>query len=236
MTVATHQAQRDSQIEGITYPNTNYGTADPLALGAIYAGGTKTLLYRSIGNFDVSSLSGATINSAKLVRYIANAAYGNFAAKLTRCTRPSTWTENGVTWLKWDGANNWSAPGGDLDDATPGVVNYTEPAATGPHEITGLAAYVTDALANRSGLVSIILRATDEAPTVSKWVTFRSKEYGTPAERWYLEVDYTLPPPIRPRRDILAPGQGASRPRAARRPTPGRRPTRPGRASKGRTP
>lgn len=203
MAVATFQADLDSYMQALYLPNGNHGSETGVFLDAVYGGGAKTWYRRAIGNFDVSSLSGAAINSAKLVRTIGSVTAGGFAAKLSRCTRPATVTESGVSWNNYDTAvNPWTAAGGDLDDVTPGVIDYTEASATGSHEITGLAGYVTDALDNRDGIVSIIMRMTNEAPGSTVQVGWWSKEYGTPASRWYLEVDYT--PPTENRRRVFA--------------------------------
>jgi len=179
----------DSYMEGITNPNVNYGSDTQIRLGASYVV-SKTTLHRGIGNFDVSALAGEPIVSAKMVRHIVAVTNGGFASKLSRCTRPATWTEAGVTWNKYDGVTNWTAGGGDFDDTgPPAKVDYTEPTAIGLHEIVGLESFVEDALANRGGIVSLILRATNEAPGATQKLAWYAKESGV-TYRWQLVVAY----------------------------------------------
>ncbi|MGH6999371.1 MAG: DNRLRE domain-containing protein [Phenylobacterium sp.] len=173
-------------------PTNNYGALVFLWLGANVSGGSKTENRRSILNFDVSSLAGATINSALLRRAIQSSTGGGFAATVYRCTRPADWVEAEATWNNYKSATAWTAAGGDYDASTPTPVGYTEPGATGQFDITGLAAFVTDALANRSGIVSVILRANDEAPTSTERTTAQSSETPeSPPAPPTLIVDYT---------------------------------------------
>lgn len=191
MATATFQASKDSQMEGITYPNNNYGGATILSTVVMYASGTKAFLFRPIVNFDVSSIAGHTINSAKLVAVATSTSGSGWTAKVSRCTRPATWTEMGVTWNKYDGSNAWTAGGGDFDDTTPAAVIFSDPGGAGSFDITGLVNHVTDAISNRSNIVSLILRLSDEDPGVNEGLGVKSREHADTADRWYLEVDYT---------------------------------------------
>ncbi len=189
MATLTVQADIDASMEQ-AQPDHNYGFQEGVGHRLQYAGEAKVSWRRAIGNFDVSALAGATINSAKLVREVSNIVNPGVEAKLSRCTRPSTWTEGGVTWNKWDGTTDWTTAGGDFDDpGPPGAITYTEPSSTGEHEILGLKAFVEDALDNRGGIVSIITRLWDEDPEVHTEYSWRSKEYGS--NIWRLVVDYT---------------------------------------------
>lgn len=183
----------DAWLDYLT-PDTNNGASAGMFNGVLYLGAAKTALHHAIGNFDVNHLRGRTINSAKLQRTIYQVTgSGGVGAKLSRCTRPATWTEGGCTWNKYDGTNAWTAGGGDVDDVTPTVVSYTEPTGTGVHEITGLAGHVTDALANRAGIVSLLTRLDNEAPATSQAFYFRTKEYDGD-DRWRIVIDYSGPP------------------------------------------
>lgn len=179
------------------FPDGNYGSTYGLYNDIMYTGEDKTLWRRTVGIFDVSSLSGATINSAKLVRTIGNVSSGGYAAILSRCTRPADVVEHQVTWNNYNTGNSWTSSGGDFDDTggggAPAKIDYTEASSTGTHEITGLVTFVTDALASRSGKMAIIIRMVDEDPGITRQVSWYSKEYGTEADRWYLEVDYDWP-------------------------------------------
>ena len=129
-------------------PNTNYGANPAITHQVTYDIGGKLAWYRSIGNFDVSVLAGATIVDAKLVREVYSISSPGSDAVILRCTRPSRWTEGGVTWNSYDGVNNWTNVGGDFDNDNPEPITYTEPLVAGTHEVPGLAVWVEDALAN----------------------------------------------------------------------------------------
>ena len=75
----------------------------------------------------------------------------------------------------------------DTDKAT-----FTFPSGTGEFAITGMKTLVEDAIANRSDILSVIIRfdaeGEDDGNDDYRW---RSSEYGTEAERWRLVVEYT---------------------------------------------
>ena len=169
-------------------PTANWGTHTEVYQGPLYVAGGKASLYRGIGNFDVSSIASKTIISAFLRRQLQNAEGAPYDIKISRCTRPSTWTETGVTWNKYDWTNNWTSGGGDFDDTTPAAVTFTE-TAPGNFDIPGLKNHVTDAIANRSNIVSLILRNVDENPGVTKLSLWYSSE-STIGTLWSLVVEW----------------------------------------------
>ena len=143
--------------------DTNRNVDAVLKIGTLGKG--ETFAVRTILEFDVSFIpTGATIDATKLRWYCSTAATITEASKVYRCTR-SNWVENQVTWNSYSAGNAWTAAGGDYDAVTPTPVAFNIAIATGWQEITGLAAFVTDALANRSGLVELILRIDDETAT-----------------------------------------------------------------------
>jgi len=207
MTIATIEAAIDSFIHGIA-TTANYGALEYVELGLRFSGaGVKLDWERAIANFDVSALAGATINSAKLVQDVTVATVEGAAdrsGKVKRCTRPADWVESEVTWLNYKAGTTWTDEGGDMDASTPTPVDFTIPTATGTWEITGLAGFVTDALANRAGTVSVILHLVSEGDDdLDRQTRWRSSEYATASERWRLVVDYT-PPAGGNRRRLLA--------------------------------
>jgi len=187
MAQITIVAEVDSFMDGAS-GNTNHGAETTIYNGEIYAGGSKVLQARPIGNFNVAALASATITDAQLERYLT-VGPATFAATLYRCTRTTSWTENGVTWNKYDGENNWTTGGGDYDGTTPTPIAYTEPVTNGWHTLTGLGPFVTDAISNRGGIVSIIMRADDENPETDKYVIFSSREQTS--NKWLLRINYT---------------------------------------------
>jgi hypothetical protein len=170
--------------------DTNYGAASAIAHGTLYEG-AKTNLDRPIANFDVSLVAARTINAAELHRSFAGGFGVSFGAKIFRCTRPTTWTELGVTWNKYDGTNSWTAGGGDYDSSTPTPIAFTEGAA---ETITGLKPFVDDAIANRGNILSIIIRADNEDPGIDAWISWHSKDTPSPIGIWFLLIDYAGAP------------------------------------------
>lgn len=198
MATDSFEAVADSYINKLLETD-NFGSDTFVRHGPIYGGGDKATLERGIVNFDVSSLAGATINSAKMVREIWSIANGGQGGQLSRCTRPAGWVESEVTWLEYSNGNAWTEAGGDFDDTgPPAKITYTEPASTGTHEVTGLKDFVEDALDNRSGIVSLITRLVDEIQSETTSYFWRSKEYGS--NIWRLVIDYTPVLPTSPGR------------------------------------
>ncbi len=180
-------ASADSIMDGIATPDTNFGTWGLGEVGAEYAGGSKSRLWRAIANFDVSALAGQAVQVAQLERYVETVGGGGFGAKIYRCTRPATWTESGVTWNKYDGVNAWTAAGGDFDSSVPAPVGYAEALVTGWHTVYGLEDVLADALANRGGTMSVIMKADDEAPSFTHVVRWKARDVANP---WLLRVTY----------------------------------------------
>src|SRR3989337_1107247 len=100
-------------------PLNNYGADSWLYFGVSFLGGTKLYRWRSIINFDLSGLIGRTLTDASLTAYSQIGAGGSVPATFYRLTPPGTVTEYGVTWNKYDGVNNWLAPGGDWHPPLP---------------------------------------------------------------------------------------------------------------------
>jgi hypothetical protein len=170
-----------------TQPDLNFGANVSESLGVNYFGAGKTILDRPIANFDVSALAALTINAAQLEIQLVLSGTGGWLAHIERCTRPAAWTELGVTWNKYDGATAWTTAGGDYDTVTPGEVNFNVPAQSGLLVITGLKAYVDDAIALRSNILSLILKADNENPGVAQQATWNSRDASS--KGWLLRVD-----------------------------------------------
>ena len=227
---------RDSKMQGIPEfaQQLNYGSVTTLRHVVLYSGDTKTTWERTIVDFAVSGLAGATIIAAKLVREITSVVSGaGPEAKLSRCTRAGNWVESQVTWLIYSSGNDWTSAGGDFDDiGPPAALTYNEPTATGPHAIEGLLPFVEDALESWGGIVSLITRLSDEIPDVDTGAAWFAQ--GHP-QSWRLVVEYAPPGPGRrttPTRTPVGPSRRPhppasvagrvvpSRPQAPRRRTP----------------
>jgi hypothetical protein len=178
----------DSHLDGnpVGDQSVNYGTEQLVTCGVEHPG-AKSNLRRAIMNFDVNPLAGRTISAASLWRYVTQIDGSSQVIRVSRCTRPSTWTETGVTWAKYDGSNNWTTGGGDFDDATPASFTYTEDTFLW-RELTGFKALIDDAIASRGGIVSIILRNTDENPGVTRFAGWNGKN--ATVNNPYLLVDH----------------------------------------------
>lgn len=189
MTVAQFGPTKDSRMQQDA-PTVNYGASGSVEEELTFIGGVKTTWGRAILAFDVSSIpAAATINSAKLIREV-DTIFGAGNCWVTRITR-ADWTETGVSWNDYKGGTPWTVAGGDLDTATPAQVGFAEPAATGSHQVTGLLAFVTDAIANRANIVTFVTRMQDEgASGPNRGAAWHSKEGVTDP---ILEVDYTPP-------------------------------------------
>ncbi len=215
----TISATKDSLMNAVS-PDTNYGANPSVAMGVLILGGGKTQLNRAIGYFDISGLpANAFVQSAKMRRSLTFVDPTGHACTIYRCTRPAQWTESGVTWNKYDGVSAWTAAGGDYDASTPPPISYHEPLASGAHEIPGVGGFVQDAIALRGGVVSVIMKNDNEAPSASQRSTWQA------GASWQLVIDYEALALGGPERVSL----GSRRPRAARRATAAPSPRRPAR-------
>ncbi len=240
MTVTNFGPAADSHIEGVFDQNANSGAATQITMGIVDSGG-KTFWWRLMFAFDVSSLGPVTVTSAKLKLNTGAGAGGTYGSKLVRIVR--TWIEDEATWLEYATGDSWTTAGAnhdgdDKDTGTPPQVSWSTPTTGGDFEITGLGAFVQDAIDNRSGIVSMLLHLDDENPGETRTLTVRAKEHSIPTLRPVLEViDTTVPPPTltpstltgrrgtigpdgrRGQRTVVTPGPlRPRRPRQARRP------------------
>lgn len=211
----TALAAKDSYMTGVpvSHKDNNYGGQTVVIVGVAFSGEDKSHLRRSIVNFDVSALAGRTINSAKLVRDVFNSS-GDTTIRVSRCTRPDDWVENEVTWNEYSDGNAWTSGGGDFDDTgPPAAIDAAETSGTGWLTITGLEDFVDDAIDNRDGIVSLILRITDEAPDEAQQRQWRSMNHGL--HIWRLIVDHDGDPVdnVRriERRELRGAGRGVLR-------------------------
>lgn len=116
----------------------NYGTNANLQVGE---NNSSVSVARSLIKFDVSSLAGITITSAKLRLYNTGVDTTDNARTMYVNRMVRAWTELGVTWNKYDGTNNWTTAGGmtnasDVELSPIGSVSVTNPPTAGWTEIT----------------------------------------------------------------------------------------------------
>ncbi len=175
-------------------PNTNYGTNNTLQAGTdnTLLGDTVT---RFLVGFDVSSIqSGSVINSATLTFKLtgAGARPGPTIFTASRVTRE--WTHSGSTWNKYDGTNNWTTPGGDYTATGAVTASVGAPVAGSTAVWTGLEDLVSDAIENRSGLLSLIITGPEDVGYDAFLVAHSGHSTVTAANRPKLEIDYTTYP------------------------------------------
>jgi len=144
---------------------------------------------RIIIRFDLSTLpAGSTITNAVLYLYCYNSG-GTITMDVHRVNHgtpnyETDWTEAGVTWLTYDGTNNWGTAGGNFNTTPTDSITIT---GTGwwSWDVTS----DCDELATRSW----IFNDPDSHNIVD---SFYSKEYTDDTSlRPYLEVTYTTAPP-----------------------------------------
>lgn len=170
----------------VSYPDTNFGydaTSDIL-----YSWTAKTYAFRTILVVDLSTLIGEIVESTSELYLRASSVLATTPATIYRITQAGV-TEDGASWNKYDGVNNWATAGGDY--STPSVP-FTYPAAAGDISITGaaLAALIQDALDSRSGILRMIARVDTEA-TADRGGGILTEDYANPAMWPRLTVVYT---------------------------------------------
>jgi hypothetical protein len=159
-------------------------------LGVNYAGGSKSFVRRPLGAFDVFGAAasgrpltaGDTVTAADLLLEAWSfLGPGGFAARVERITR-ADWDYTTANWNRYRTGANWTAAGGDVG-TPPAALAFSSPVAPGPQVVAGMLAFVTDAVANRNGRVTVRLKQDNEAPPASQWCSF----------------DAALASPLRPR-------------------------------------
>ncbi len=178
---------KDSSIRDDN-PDINYGSNELMNVGFDDADKNDPV-YRALLEFDISDLVGEAIDAASELKVFVYTIDGGQAFTCHRFTKVIV--EGEVTWNKNHATSNWASPGGDFAAPT---VAFTGPSSTGYQVIltgSGLAAFLQDAIDNRSGIVYMILKADDEA-TQNEW-SFRAKEYLGGGQEAKLTVVYDVP-------------------------------------------
>jgi len=149
---------------------------------------------RSLLRFDFGALpAGSSLGAANLVLTVSNPYGGNPNAESMNVHRlTQSWTEGGVTWNRYDGANTWATAGGDYDAAV--RATSTANAGTGQAVTWDVTTLAQEWAANthpNHGLIVINSGATNG-------FHFASKESGNVTYRPYLATTITTPtaPPV----------------------------------------
>jgi autotransporter-associated beta strand protein len=131
---------------------------------------------------------GATLNSASLTLFATELYGGNPNAETMSVYRlTQAWTEAGVGWNKYDGANAWAAAGGDYA-GTVYASSSANPASGQPisWDVTALAQEWANGIYVNNGL--LIINSGN-----SNGLHFGSKEHGNAALRPYMTATVTTP-------------------------------------------
>jgi hypothetical protein len=129
--------------------------------------------------------AGTIVNAAELLQTIETLMLPAFTVKLDRVTR-ADWDYLTATWNQYKSGSNWTSAGGDVDATVPGELSYTSPGGFGPFAIAGLGPYVSDAIANRGGLVLLRMNHATENSGITQFHTCSTSATGRPR----LRVDY----------------------------------------------
>lgn len=173
-------------------PDQNFGSATNMQVHKnVTEAWGRVLLTR----FDFSAVDqGATIESANLGLYC----YNDQASGVTLYARHlesvgNAFTEGGVTFNEYDGSNSWDSGAFSAADWT--EVNQATDVSTGSSHwfIWDITDMIQHALDNHSGIIELAI-ATDQA-SGNYWY-FYTKEYGTEAQRPYLDITYSGGEPV----------------------------------------
>jgi len=206
-------------------------------VGIYYAGPSKALLRRALATFDLLGAAEdgrplraadiPNITLAELLAYAQGITGPTFQVDVKRLTR-ADYIAAQATWNEYKTGSAWTVGGGDVA-TPPATVSFTSPATPGEQAIeNNLAAFVTDALANRGGLVLLVWRANNENPGTTAFYNANADPADTPHLR--LRVTYTqlTPTPI----DEPGAAHGIVYGGAAGRPASSAKPSRPARPAR----
>jgi len=170
-------------------PNNNYGSGALLTVDCL----TGSLMH-SLLKFDLTAQipAGAIINSATLSLYYYLYFTGDpkgrtyWAYRVTQ----TAWTEYGATWNKYDGTNDWTAPGGDY--TTTDGASVVMPSSYG-WVVWTVTAQVQTAIDSVGRIAHFLLRDDTEGGA-QKQARFYSDQYVTDTtKRPKLYVDWFVP-------------------------------------------
>lgn len=188
----------DSYIVSDSYENGNNGTATSLYIGFFKVTNPIILFgkQRPVIKFDLNYLSGQNIivKNAKLILYVQNYYPSTLASIDVNVYKliNNQFTENGVTWMKYDGSNNWTTSGGDYDSVQ---ISNKLIASSDIGKFVNFdlnPTVVQSWIDNPSDNYGMILISSKEDSTSSTFVDFASSNTGVVQYRPKLTVYYTL--------------------------------------------
>jgi hypothetical protein len=167
-------------------PNTNYGSSEGMY---IYRDVSVSQKGRLVMEWTLSSGSG-TITDVKL--YLLASFAANSPTNIDVHELTQAFTELGVTWNKYDGTNNWATPGGDYSATIIDTVTATIVAGNWYNWVLMGTGATNPLTLNWGDTFDVLLKFNDEGGIPAWQAAFRTKEWGTPADRPYIEITYTV--------------------------------------------
>lgn len=166
----------------------NFGATDNIVAGNIHATGVD-YSHRIVLQFDATDIPAYASVSSAVLTLDAISGSGISSTTFTAHRVTSTWTHLGVTWLTRDGSTAWTSSGGDYV----ALAADTTTAATSTSDLvfSSLAALVTDAIQNRSGIVYVMVKGPEDTGS-SSFLNLVSSHNAT-GEKPKLVVTYTVP-------------------------------------------
>lgn len=213
-------------IDQVSSANTFPNAGD---VGAYLLSGAKAVLRRALATFNVLGPASAgralfasdTVVLAELVGYVNSVNGSQFQVDTDRVSRDN-YIAAEATWNSYRTAAAWSVAGGDVSPP-PATASFTSPGTLGDQVLQhNLAAFVTDAMSSRGGLVVLRWKAANESPGVTAIYTTVANPSATPPLR--LRVTYLSSEPAA----IDDPGEAAMHGASPARSSP---PAREGRAA-----
>lgn len=132
----------------------------------------------------------AIVTSGVLTINVASGASGSTSTVQAIRSSETDWTESGShpTHAAKDGSNNWSVAGGSID-STVTTTCGTFPTSTGSHDLD-ITLLVRDAIENRSKVLNIVLKDSNEGGETTDSFTLNSGSNSTTGNRPELTVKY----------------------------------------------
>jgi len=184
----------DTYLINGPYADLNFGDTQLMTIGT--ASISKVTVYsRALLRFDVRAVPArAALQSVVLTLFHGDGGSlpTPMAVRAYRATR-ADWTEFGATWNQFDGAQAWTAPGGDYDTASHDTAMIDTP--SDDLLFSSLKDLTADALENRGGYLNLLCVGS-EAGTTNHFIALRSASDPTPSLRPRLIITYDPPTPL----------------------------------------
>jgi len=171
------------------FPDTNNGTDT-----RIRAGVSETLvILRTLIHFTLSSGSGDISDVKLFLNMETNYTGGTGGYINVHELTQTAWTEDGATWNKYDGVNNWTTPGGDYDATIIDQLFFDNADPTDIYYSWVLMGTGADnpLTLNWGDNIHLLLKVDDETRASAPDIAFKSKENAS--DNPYLEITYAPP-------------------------------------------